>query len=219
MSYFTDYLQIALSKENVVILDHAEISVWKIPPMQNRVRDVEPILGGQKPLICVPYAAQDILRVALNPSWYLAISPSTEWSVYFDVLHDMDHTSGLLSRYLIHPLQDDPMGRLPHYIPIETEQSRLHNISAGSGRNALSVRSGSDEDFFLMWREGNMLFIHLSTIAEHGGRLQSFIVPIVAPRPSLATYGHMGCCPVSGRVVMVCPDGHIHVMDYLMPPT
>jgi hypothetical protein len=213
------YLQIALSKDNVIILDHAEISVWRIPPLQSRVQEVEPIAGGQKPLICVPYDARDILRVALNPSWYLAISPSNHWSVYFDVLHDMDHTSGLLSRYVIHPLQDDQTGRLPHYIPIEIEQSRLNNISAASGRNALSARSGSNEDLFLMWREGNMLFVHMSTETSHGGPLQSFIVPIAAPRPSLATYGHMGFCPVSGRIAMVCTDGHIHVMDYLMPLT
>lgn len=211
------FLQIAISKENVIILDHTELSVWKIPPLQPRIRDVEPIVSGQKPLLCVPYAASDVLRVALNPSWYLAISPSNLWSVYFDVLHHMDHTSGLLSRYVIHPLQDDQTGRLPHYIPIEVEQSRLDNISIRSGRGALSVRSGSNEDLFLMWREDGVLFIHLSMELTQGGPLQSFVVPIAAPQPSLTTYGHVGCCPVSGRIAMVGEDGHIHVMDYLMP--
>jgi hypothetical protein len=203
----------------VVILDHVELSVWKIPPLQTRVNGVDPIVTGQKPLLCVPYTADDILRVALNPSWYLAISPSNVWFVHFDVLHNMDHASGLLSRYAILPVPGDPTGRLARYIPLEIEQSRLDNISARSGRSALSVRSGSNEEFFLMWREDDMLFIHMSTATASGEPPQSFVVPIAAPKPSLTTYGHVGCCPVSGRIAMVCGDGHIHVMDYLMPPT
>jgi hypothetical protein len=203
----------AVSDVDLVLVDHVEFSVWRIPALQPRVPGVEPLVESQKPLICVPYSVPGVLRVALNPSWYLAIPSLGPWSVHFDVLHTVEGDAGQLARYVLKPVNVPRDSGLPRNIPVLKEQSSLSNISPRSASHALSVRSGSD-DLFLLWRESNVFCMHISVPSSPS----QMVVPISGPRPRFPSYGYMACCPASGKICVICGEGHVHVLDYLIPP-
>jgi hypothetical protein len=196
------------------------ISVWNIPPLQQRYgEDVAIIEPQTEPLFYLEY---DVSKLNThNPpvpsaSWY-CYNPSGTSRTSFDLFQTVttitfdeetedsnEEDSGKIYRYVIMPTNLSP----PH-MPVLAAPFVIHRFP--------SVRSGSNDHYLVCFDDGQ-LFIHLSTLHDSGYPTQLEMCHVRVPWIHLDDDVQVVACPFSGRVCLSFRDG-IMVMDLALPST
>jgi hypothetical protein len=199
------------------------ISVWNIPPLQQRYgEDVAIIEPQAEPLFYLEYDVSNFYTVRVNPpvpsaSWY-CYNPSGISRTSFDLFRTVttitfdeetqdsnEEDSGKIYRYVITPTNLSP----PH-MPVLAAPFVIHRFPYVH-HTAKSIRSGSN-DHYLVCFDNGQLFIHLSTLYDRGYPTQLEMCRVRVPWLHPDEDVQVVACPFSGRVCLSFSDG-ILVMD------
>ncbi|KII87670.1 hypothetical protein PLICRDRAFT_644115 [Plicaturopsis crispa FD-325 SS-3] len=212
-----------LAGPDIIVSDSAQISVWRIPPLQPRrhTTDDTGFVDRVRLLFRVPWASGWHHSPYRSPWSGVLQSPYRCRSLFSTSPTPSSQVAQVdLLRYTIHDINQG--GGLPSCIPVLDDPVPVSLGDVGDLGSLASFQSSDDEVIFLAETPDDEEILTATVVTSRSAEQRDPLVStagFLIPTP-IRTHTHDAMfCPMSGRFCACTEEGDaIYVLDFLMPP-